>query len=252
MTATSASPGVDRRVSQTRLARLPEARHPIVLTVGLLAVTLILGFTVKWATGLSATEFQVDQALSGQHDPILNAIALSINTALSPAGIVVISILLFLAILLITRSPINAIAVGAVSTIGWLSSEAFKLLVAQPRPSAALLADPLVRNDGSGSFPSGHTTFAVSLAIALCFLARNTRWTRLSLALGILFVVVVGASRLYLGVHYPSDVIGSVLVAATTISLVTVLWNRFALAILNRVPVLRRFGPIPPVPTKAA
>jgi membrane-associated phospholipid phosphatase len=236
--------------ARTRLARLPQPRHPYQRTITLLLATLIVGFTVKWVPGLAQTEFRLDQALSRHHNPPLNVLALSINTVLSPPGIVAIMIVVFLLLLLVTRSPVNAIAVGVVATLGWLSSEAFKIVVAQPRPNEALLQNPLVPSDGSGSFPSGHTTFAVSLAVALYFFARGTRGAKATFVGGVLVVLVVGASRLYLGVHYPSDVLGSVLAAATTISLVTYLWNRFGMMLLNRIPWLSRIGPIPPAPTQ--
>ncbi|WP_166788323.1 phosphatase PAP2 family protein [Cryobacterium sp. MDB2-33-2] len=208
-------------------------------------VTLALGFTVKWIPQLQNAELKLDQVISQHHLAGLDTIALIIQTLLSPPGILIILSITFLFLLLVTRSPVNAIAVVSVAGIGWLSSEAFKIVVAQPRPTQALLQNSLIPNDGTGSFPSGHTTFAVAFAIACCFLARQTRWSRLTLTGGILFVVVVGLSRLYIGAHYPSDIIGSVLVAATTTSLVTVLWNKHALSAMTRTPFLNRFGPLP-------
>src|SRR5665647_218568 len=130
----------------------------------------------------------------------------------------------------------------------WLSSEAFKLVVAEPRPNVHNLSHPLITSDGSGSFPSGHTTFAVSLAIAIYFLARRTKWSKVVFISGLVFAVAVAASRLYLGVHYPSDVLGSFLVAATAVSFFTGLWNRYAVQVLNGVPFLDRLGPIPANP----
>ena len=123
-------------------------------------------------------------------------------------------------------------------------------MVAQPRPTQALLQNSLIPNDGTGSFPSGHTTFAVAFAIACYFLARQTRGSKATLAAGILFVTVVGLSRLYLGAHYPSDIIGYILVDATTTSVVTVMWNGYGLSALGWVPFLGRFGPIPKAQAK--
>lgn len=245
-----ASHAVDNLAARIRLARLPQPRHAIRRTVLLAIVTLALGFTVKWDPQFRNAEFRTDQFLSRHHIPALNGIALTIQTLLSARGILAILIITFLFLLLVRRSPVNAIAVVSVAGIGWLSSEVFKIVVAQPRPTQALLQDSLIPNDSTGSFPSGHTTFAVAFAIACYFLARRTRWSRLTLAGGILFVMVVGISRLYLGVHYPSDIIGSVLVAATTTSLVTVLWNKFASSALSRIPFLDRFGPLPNPPAK--
>jgi membrane-associated phospholipid phosphatase len=237
------------RVSRVRLADLPQPRSWILWPLSLAVLTLALGFVVKLVPKIATTEFRVDQAFSRHHDVVLNAIALAINAALAPVGIVVILTILFLFLLLVARSPVNAVAVCSVTVVGWLSSEAFKLIVAEPRPNEHNLAHPLIASDGSGSFPSGHTTFAVSLAIALYFLARRTRWSKIVFISGLVFAVAVAVSRLYLGVHYPSDVLGSFLVAATSIALFTGLWNKYAIRILNGVPFLDRLGPIPTSPT---
>lgn len=242
--ATHRSSGRDPE-SRSRLATLPQLRSWIVWPIAMAIVTLAFGFAVKLLPKIASTEFRVDQAFSRHHDPVLNAIALGINAALAPAGIIVILTVLFLFLLLVARAPVNAVAVCSVTAVGWLSSEAFKIIVAEPRPNEHSLAHPLISSDGTGSFPSGHTTFAVSLAIALYFLARGTKWSKIVFISGLVFAVAVAASRLYLGLHYPSDVLGSFLVAVTTIAFFTGLWNKYAIRILNAVPFLNRLGPIP-------
>jgi membrane-associated phospholipid phosphatase len=246
MSVPTASPS--RLAVQTRLAVLPQWHHWIVVPVIIGVITLALGFAVKWVPSIASTEFGSDKLLDRTHNAVFNAIALVINTVLAPPGILVILVLLFLFLLLFRKSPVNAVAVCSVAAIGWLSSEVFKVIVSQPRPDQYLLQNVLVAGDGSDSFPSGHTTFAVSLAIALYFLARNTEWSKLVFVVVLVFALTVAVSRVYLGVHYPSDTVGSFLVAGTAISFYTGLWNRYGLWVLNRVPLLNRFGPIPREP----
>ncbi len=115
-------------------------------------------------------------------------------------------------LLVVRTSPVNAIAVGAVTSAGWLSSEAFNVIVSRHRPDPTALADPMVPEFGTDSFPSGHTALAVSLAAALYLPARGTRWERFTLFEGLMVALAVAASHVYLGVHYPSDVAASFLI----------------------------------------
>ena len=74
----------------------------------------------------------------------------------------------------------------------------------RPRPYE-VVADAILRQDPAHgtSFPSSHTAIAFAVAIALVpFLARPIGVT----AIG--YAVLVGWSRMYLGVHYPLDVLG--------------------------------------------
>lgn len=58
------------------------------------------------------------------------------------------------------------------------------------------------------SFPSGHAMGSMTLAATVVFLAWPTRWRWPALLGAALFVPLVGLSRVHLGVHYPSDILG--------------------------------------------
>ena len=57
------------------------------------------------------------------------------------------------------------------------------------------------------SFPSGHAMASATLAMVAVLLAWHTRWRWPVLAVALACVVLVGYSRVYLGVHYPSDIL---------------------------------------------
>ncbi|CAN5230304.1 phosphatase PAP2 family protein [soil metagenome] len=59
----------------------------------------------------------------------------------------------------------------------------------------------------SFSFPSGHAMASVALGVAVMVLLWTTRWRWWAIAGASLFVVLVGLSRIYLGVHFPSDIL---------------------------------------------
>lgn len=88
-----------------------------------------------------------------------------------------------------------------------LLNQAFKFLFRRPRPTIEHLVE-----QGGYSFPSGHSMGSMILYGALVFLIiqlarkRIIKWIALVCAAGLIFLI--GLSRIYLGVHFPSDVIG--------------------------------------------
>ncbi len=58
------------------------------------------------------------------------------------------------------------------------------------------------------SFPSGHAMGSATLAMVVVLLCWHTRWRWLAVVLAGSFALLVGVSRIYLGVHYPSDILG--------------------------------------------
>jgi membrane-associated phospholipid phosphatase len=107
--------------------------------------------------------------------------------------------------------------VGAINVI-------LKLVFQRDRPA---LWNPLVTEHGY-SFPSGHAM--ASSALGLCFIVIfwNTRYRYPVAVLASLYIFAVGFSRLYLGVHYPSDVIAGWCVSFVWILLVRKIIRRFA------------------------
>lgn len=62
-------------------------------------------------------------------------------------------------------------------------------------------------------FPSGHAMSSMTLVAVLVVLSWNTRWRGWTLLIGGLFVLTIGWTRLYLGVHYPSDILAGWMVS---------------------------------------
>jgi len=80
----------------------------------------------------------------------------------------------------------------------------------RPRPELW----PRLLQESGASFPSGHSMYSAAFVTALILLAWNTRLRWLALVLGTLFTLIVGWSRVDLGVHYPTDVLAGWLTGA--------------------------------------
>lgn len=90
--------------------------------------------------------------------------------------------------------------------IGFLSFETIKFLVGRVRPYVAYGFDILIKAPRGSSFPSGHTTMSFSFATSFFLLARR-EWERILRWFVLILAVLISFSRLYLFVHYPSDVL---------------------------------------------
>jgi membrane-associated phospholipid phosphatase len=113
------------------------------------------------------------------------------------------------AIALLRGRPRDALAATLVVAGANITTQALKVVLAHPRAQTLL--------GGSGAaevgFPSGHTTAACSIGIAFALVVpRNL--APIVLALGAGFGLAVGLSVVVIAWHYPSDVIGGILVAA--------------------------------------
>ncbi|MFH5880065.1 phosphatase PAP2 family protein [Arthrobacter sp. NA-172] len=223
-------------VVRNRVPLLPQPRYWLLWAIALSAAVLAIGFTVQMAAGVTAGELGVDQELSRHHVAALTTLAMALNTLFAPVAGACIILAIGLYLFLVRKSFVRAVMFVLVACSGWAASEVFKLIVARYRPNPALLFDPLAPETGSNSFPSGHTAFAVALAFALYFLVRGTRWGVITAWAGAVVAVVVAWSRIYIGVHYPSDVVASFLAATAAVIALSGLWNRYAPRFLGAAP----------------
>ncbi|HYW10744.1 MAG TPA: phosphatase PAP2 family protein [Longimicrobium sp.] len=119
-------------------------------------------------------------------------------------GVVPVAVLVVIGLLVVRRRGNALFFAMAVGGAGLLNQGA-KLFFRRDRPELWLSPSPAPEH--TYSFPSGHAMGSMALVAALAVLAWPTRWRWWAILLGGLFTVLVGFSRVYLGVHYPSDVV---------------------------------------------
>ncbi len=144
-------------------------------------------------------------------------------------GIVILS-------LLISKKNNEALFV-LISTAGVaLLSESFKTLVGRPRPDPELITQigKFIRTD---SFPSGHVLFYIGFYGFLLFLVYSKVKPGFIRSLLIFIfsflIILVGISRIYLGAHWFSDVLGAYLVGTVWIFVVVLLYRKYLNASLK-------------------
>jgi undecaprenyl-diphosphatase len=117
------------------------------------------------------------------------------------------------------------LALIAIVAIGRGLSEAQKYWVARVRPDL----EPHLVVVKTSSFPSGHATSSMIFYLTLALvLSVGTRWHRVAVAAAVLLSLLIGASRVMLGVHWPSDVIGGWAFGMLWVLLTLKLAGRFA------------------------
>ena len=147
-------------------------------------------------------------AIQGLHAAWLDPVV-SFYTKMGDAGILFIALSLAMLLYRPTRKA-GALALGAMVLGLLVTNVTIEPLVERARPWLVWPITPLVTEKDPNSFPSGHTcaAFAAGLSWARALPQKGERIFVVVLA------VLMGLSRLYVGVHYPTDVLVGAVIGA--------------------------------------
>ncbi len=119
----------------------------------------------------------------------------------------------------IELSIFSILAFGGIVAIGWF----FKELIARPRPEIWEQMAPYY----GYSFPSNHSAYAMVFAGILVIVSADSAWQKFAIICAVLWCCVMGLSRMYLGAHFPTDVLGGFSLGLGWLCLLTWLFIRF-------------------------
>lgn len=173
--------------------------------------------------GTAAFALLAEQVMEGATQRLDNSILLWMNEHANPrldivamevtslgSGVVTWMIVLVSSVFLWTsRHRYSVLLLWVAVMGGWALNSTLKAIFERPRPE---LFPWRVPHAGQSSFPSGHSMGAMVMYATLAYLVARLESTpamrRLTFVFAAILVALIGASRMYLGVHYPSDVLG--------------------------------------------
>jgi undecaprenyl-diphosphatase len=120
----------------------------------------------------------------------------------------------------------NQYLLGTEILITVLSNQLIKNIIARVRPDHIRLIE-----QGGYSFPSGHAMISIALYGFIIYLLMTKSYNKYIKIIGIpllvLLIIGIGCSRIYVGVHYPSDILAGYLLSMTILLLTITLCNHF-------------------------
>jgi undecaprenyl-diphosphatase len=208
----------------------------VVAAVGTLAFAWLAAHVMRGAT--QPFDEAVLRWMAAHQSPDVEQAALEV-TFLGTGLVVLVIVGVAATFLYLTSHKYSAALLLAATAGGIVLNNVLKLGFSRPRPQLFAWGTHVV----SSSFPSGHAMSAAIVYGTVAYLAARLQQRRLSrivtMLVAAVFIVLISTSRLYLGVHYPSDVVAGVFVGLA--------WAAFCMATLEglqryaaRRPTVRR------------
>lgn len=140
--------------------------------------------------------------INNHSSTLFDAVSLAITYSGNILTVVIMTSLFLL--LLYRKGYVRSVVQTAFAVGGAIATNAvLKLIFQRERPELW----QLLTHESTYSFPSGHALITAALATTFILICWNTRFRWAGLLLGVAYTASVGISRLYLGVHYPTDVL---------------------------------------------
>lgn len=192
---------------------------PIVLAAAGLLTLALAGWAVGWAVmrTLQPVDFSIVQWAAEHRSPGLTFLMHRLSD-LAGEQSVVLGVAVAAGLLVFARRWADAIAVVGSAAGTLFLYEGVVRWVGRPRPAV-----PHLENPGGSSFPSGHVANSTALYVAILLVVfatlRRHELRAAAVALAALLIVGIAASRVYLGLHYPSDVVAGFLLGGAWASI---------------------------------
>lgn len=192
------------------------------ILIGVLASIFILDVILILTNNISWFDNACYDALISLKSDTFTSIVKVITDLSSTRMIIFLNALILIFVLILKNSKLLIIPISSIisSVINTLLKHIFR----RPRPIGIALV-----TENSFSFPSGHTMISIlfyGLILYLIYKHKIKGYRIISLILGI-YIVSVGLSRIYLGVHYASDVVGGWCIGGIILIILTGAYKKY-------------------------
>ena len=177
-------------------------------------IMVITGFSSNFDNAISLF-------FSVHNNVIFTNIFKAISFICSPKFMIVLNVLLFIFIIVKKKYKLFIIVLSSISSV--IINNLVKIIVRRERPDYLIMVI-----EKSYSFPSGHAMISVLFFGSIIYLVNkyNLKYKKLITFSLSTFVLLVGISRIYLGVHYLTDVVGGYLLGFIVLFLIIHLFER--------------------------
>ncbi|WP_062465190.1 phosphatase PAP2 family protein [Demequina soli] len=233
--------------SRTRGADLALALWPAAVLIAL-GVAGFVGL-LDWVTeneDLSRLDQPLLELLAGHRTDTLTAVMTGVSTLFGPVVLPIVVAVIAGVWWLVTRHWWHPLLIAGAMALSTGLTVILKATVGRDRPADLYMAVP--GGETSGSFPSGHTIGAATLVLVVGYLLWHSdpesSWKLAAwVAASVVIVGAVGASRLYLGYHFLTDVLAGACVALAVLGVVVGLERWHDLWLERRDPPARPEAP---------
>lgn len=152
---------------------------------------------------------------------VLTNIFKFISFICSPKFMILVNVCLFIFIILKKKYKLFLINVASIASV--VVNNIIKIIIKRERPNFLVLS-----NETSYSFPSGHSMISILFFGSIIYLVNkyNIKYKKTITILLSIFIILVGLSRLYLGVHFLTDVIGGYLCGFIALIIIIMIFER--------------------------
>lgn len=173
------------------------------------------------------------EAVYSMRTQFWNTVMIALSWVASTKGVTIIA--LALVMLLVIKKHYNlAVFVAVVNGVSPLINSVLKEIFERPRPGISAM-----EASSTFSYPSGHSQAAfvlfASIVVVVSFLAP--KYLQKTIWISVTFVLLIGFSRIYLGMHYPTDVLAAYLVGSAWFITAMQLFKKFNFLELPEVRV---------------